>query len=166
MVVIFHVDRAMQNLLLYSFDKELLLHWIGVHRLLMLLRGYLSFRILALAHFLSFPDDLLHLREGLVVVRPDKLYWVHDRRYRCYVAFNLDRYVVEHITPQAYSSGHGQLLGLRWLWAFVKILLLPSCHLLAFHAVSIEPQWLKVDIHVGIILDVLIILLLGLSYLG
>ena len=107
----------MQNLLLYAIDEEFLLHWIGVHRLLMLLRSYLSFRILALAHFLSLPNDLLHLREWLVIVRPYELYWVHYWRYWCYIAFDLDRYVVEHITPQAYCSG--QLHGLRWLWAFV-----------------------------------------------
>lgn len=107
----------MQNLLLYTIDEELLLHWIGVHCLLVLLRGYLSFCILALAYFLSLPNDLPHLREWLVIVRPDELYWVHYWRYRCYIAFYLDRYVVEHITPQAYCSR--QLHGLRWLWAFL-----------------------------------------------
>lgn len=107
----------MQNLLFYTIYEELLLHWIGVHRLLVLLRGYLSFRILTLAHFLPLPNDLLHLREWLVIVRPDELYWVHYWRYRCNIAFHLDRYVVEHITPQAYCSW--QLHGLGWLWALL-----------------------------------------------
>lgn len=153
----------MQYLLLYSINEELLLDWQAVECLFLLLWRYLCLRILAFAHFFSFPYDLLHLRERLVVVRPDELDGMHYWGYRCHVALYLDRYLVKHIAAQAYRGG--QLHRLWWLWAFIQTVVIPGRHLLAFYAVTVEPQRLKVDVRLVVGLGILILLLCK-GYLG